>query len=122
MVEFHESEHTCEYIKKVDVAFDLLNNRNPLAKGIKQPVTLEYLPTWTREFENLADYIFNLKDDKGRFLQNGRQKTPNWGFRFSLMSIKAITEQLLTHTLNPYKFVLTYKFSQDHIELLFNKI
>ena len=51
MVEFQQSEHTCEFIKKVDVAFDLLNSRNPLAKGTKQPVTLEYQPTWARECE-----------------------------------------------------------------------
>ena len=57
---------------KIDVAFDLLNSRNPLAKGTKQPVTLEYLPTWAREWADLADYIFNLQDDKERYLRNGR--------------------------------------------------
>ena len=36
--------------------------------------------------------------------------------------MKAVTEELLTHTYMPYKYVLTCKFSQDHIELLFNKI
>ena len=29
---------------------------------------------------------------------------------------------MITHTDCPLKYVLTYKFSQDHIELLFNKI
>ena len=50
------------------MAFDLLNSRNPLAKGTKQPVTLEYLPDWAEECEKLATYLFNLKDDKGRLL------------------------------------------------------
>ena len=122
MAKFQESEDTCEFIRKVDMAFDLLNSRNPFAKSTKQPVTLEYLPDWAEECEKLATYLFNLRDDKGRLLQNGRCKTPIWGFTFSLLSIKAITEELLTRTHHPYKFVLTYKFSQDHLELLFNKI
>ena len=106
MAEFQESEDTCEFIRKVDTAFNLLNSRNPFAKSTKQPVTLEYLPDWAEECENLETYLFNLKDDKGRLLRNGRRKTPIWGFTFSLLSIKAITEELLTCTHHPYKFVL----------------
>ena len=34
----------------------------------------------------------------------------------------AICHELLFRTYYPLKYVLTYKFSQDHIELLFNKI
>ena len=74
MAKFQESEDTCEFIRKVDTAFDLLNSRNPFAKSTKQPVTLEYLPDWAEE--KLATYLFNLKDDKARLLQNGRCKTP----------------------------------------------
>ena len=49
-------------------------------------------------------------------------KTVIWGFVFSIHSVMAITQDMLTHTDCPLKYVLTYKFSQDHIELLFNKI
>ena len=41
---------------------------------------------------------------------------------FSIESIASIVKHLLTHKTFPYKYVLTYKFSQDHLELLFNKI
>ena len=34
----------------------------------------------------------------------------------------AITIDLLTRSYQPYKYVMTYKFSQNHLELLFNKI
>ena len=34
----------------------------------------------------------------------------------------AIVTELLTCSYKPYKYVMTYKFSQDHLELLFNKI
>ena len=39
---FMESEATSEFIKRMDVAFDLMNSCDPLAKGIKQPVTRPY--------------------------------------------------------------------------------
>ena len=45
-----------------------------------------------------------------------------WGFVFSIKSIVSIVKDLLTRTFCPYEYVLTYKFSQDHIELLFNKL
>lgn len=44
------------------------------------------------------------------------------GFITSIISISAITCDLLSKAQNPFKYVLTYKFSQDHIELFFNSI
>ena len=37
--EFHTSEGTSDFIKKIDLLFNLLNSRNPFAQGNKQPVT-----------------------------------------------------------------------------------
>ena len=73
-MEFQGCEATCDFIRKVDVAFDLLNSRNPLAKGTKQPVTLEYLPIWATECQKLARDIFDLKDAEGHYLRNGDVK------------------------------------------------
>ena len=106
----------------MDVAFDLMNSRNSFGKGSKQPVTLSYYPNCSTECEKLADYIFDLRDEQGQLLRNCRYNTVIWGLTFTLKSVKAITEVLLQHSCMPYKYVLTYKFSQDHIELLFNKI
>ena len=39
-----------------------------------------------------------------------------------MQSIKAIACHLLTRESNPFRYFLTYKLSQDSIELLFNKI
>ena len=36
---FMESEATSEFIKRMDLAFDLMNSHHPFSKGIKQPVT-----------------------------------------------------------------------------------
>ena len=59
---------------------------------------------------------------EGNFLRTGQKKTVIWGFVFSVQSIMAIATELLNCSYKPYKYVMAYKFSQDHLELLFNKI
>ena len=119
---FEGSEATTDFIEKVDTAFDLMNSKNPFAKGNKAPVSLENLAAWIDKCQKLADYLFALKDEKGNYLRCGHRKTVIWGFVFSIESIASIVKHLLTCKTFPYKYVLTYKFSQDHLELLFNKI
>jgi len=36
--QFHGSEETVEFLRTIDLAFDVLNSRNPLAKGSKPPL------------------------------------------------------------------------------------
>ena len=85
-------------------------------------MTSKSLEAWLTKCRELANYMFGLKDEKGNLLRNGRRKTVNWGFSFSLHSVPSICKELFTCKYLPYRFVLTYKFSQDNIELLFNKI
>ena len=120
--DFQGSESTTEFIKKIDTIFDMMNSRHPFAQGSKQPVTLANYEQWARECERLAEYIFALKDEHGCFLRNSRHKTVIWCFPLSIRAVSAVAEELLKRKSEPYKFVLTYKFSQDHLELLFNKI
>ena len=122
LIEFQGSEATCEFIKQIDLAIDLMNSRNPLEKGAKQSVTLQYFPSWASCYDKLAEYIFNLKTERGTYLRRDRRQTAIWGFVFSMKSVEAIAQDLLNRNHHPYQYVLTCKFSQDHIELLFNKI
>ena len=39
--------------KKVDVGFDMMNSRNPFAKGFNAPMTLENLPEWRKNVMKL---------------------------------------------------------------------
>ena len=55
---FMESEATSEFIKRMDLAFDLMNSCQSLSKGIKQPVTHPYFKRyWAKACHNLTDYI-----------------------------------------------------------------
>ena len=120
--EFYGSEHTTKFICMIDMAFDMLNSRNPHSKGYKSPVTRENIKLWTDQCERVVTYLLSLKERNGSFIRDKRRKTAIWGFVFSIKSLIAISHELLFRTYHHIKYILTYKFSQDHIELLFNKI
>ena len=100
----------------------MLNSCNPYAKNYKAPVNLQNLSSWTANCESLASYFLGLKDPTGSFLWENHRQTVVWGLVFSLKSLAALVTELLQNNENPVKYVLTYKFTQDHLELLFSKI
>ena len=119
---FADSKPTVDFIKKVDEVFDLLNSRNPHAKGNKAPITLDNLTQFQERCQVLSKYLFDLKNEKGNLLRGLQRKTPIWGLALSIQSITSIVTEMLTRSHRSYKYVPTYSFSQDHIELLFSKI
>ena len=62
------NEATTHFIKQVDMIFNMLNSRNPLAKGYKAPVTKENLSLWLKQCDKVLSYLLSLKD---------RTKTPD---------------------------------------------
>ena len=67
--QFDGSKVTTDFIRKVDMTFDMLNSRNPFAKGFKAAVSLENLSVWMQQCDKLASYLLELKDEKGNFLR-----------------------------------------------------
>ena len=59
-------------IRKVDIAFDVLNSRNPFAKGLKATVSLENLSKWMQQCDKLPSYLLALKDEKSNFLRENQ--------------------------------------------------
>ena len=51
---------------------------------------------WIMECDELAAYIFALKDDRGRYHRNSYRKTVIWGFAFRIQSVVSIAKDLLT--------------------------
>ena len=91
-----QSEATSEFIKRMDVVFNLMNSHHPLVKGMKEPVTHPFFKRyWAKVCDSLTDYIFVLKNKRGNLFQNGKCKAVIWGFAFSIQSFKAMAEELL---------------------------
>ena len=81
--EFEGSETITQFIKQMNVIFDLLNSRNLHGQGSKAPVSKDNLEMWLNTCQDITQYIFSLKDEKGNYLQAGRMKTTIWGFKFN---------------------------------------
>ena len=64
MSESEGSEATTEFINRMNLVFDLLNSRNPYAHGTMGPISLQNLERWNESCNNIAEYIFALKDEK----------------------------------------------------------
>ena len=86
------------------------------------PVTLTNFSRWSQTCDETCAYLLSFRDCQGNLLYNGKCKTAICGLVFSMQSIKTIACHLLTRESNPFRYFLTYKLSQDSIELLLHKI
>ena len=118
--QFKGSESTVEFIRIVDRLFDILNSRSPVAKGFKQPLRLSTQGRWLSVLQNTAQYLLSLKSADGLPLMHHRRKTFVLGSVTTIKSTIAMT--LMRADDNPFKYLLTCKFSQGHVELLFSCI
>lgn len=117
---FHDATPTIQFLQMVDRAFDILNSRTPFAKGFKSPITIDNFEETKRFSEELEFFFQSLEDENGNTIVKTRKSAGFIGFIFCLRSLIALTSELLK--IDSVKYVLAYKFSQDHLELFFNAI
>ena len=77
---------------------------------------------WQSILESSAKYLLGLTSHEGVPIIKHPRRTFVLGFVVSIKSTLEMVKQMLTLPENPFKYVLTYKYSQDHIELLFSCI
>ena len=75
-------------------------------------------------FTSSAHYLLSLKTKATppQFLSTTQRKTFIIGFVACVKSTICMATEMVSAPTNPFKYLLTYKFSQDHIELLFSCI
>ena len=115
--QFIGCEATVTFVRTFDRLFDLLNSRNPFGKGYKAPLKPSNLNFWMPFVDEAYSYILNLRDLKGVLMTHSRRKTPFIGFLCAIASVKCLYNSLVGGNL--LKYLLTYKLSQDHLELYF---
>ncbi|KAF4527952.1 hypothetical protein B566_EDAN014125 [Ephemera danica] len=123
--EFKDSPPTVEFIRIVDRAFDHLNSRNPYGKGLKAPLQQHNEADWRPFFQNAMDYIYGLKIMKNEQLiplYKSPCRTGFIGLYTGLFSVRDMYDRLCSGEDPKLKYLLTYKFSQDHLELFFGAI
>jgi len=119
---FRDSESTVQFIRIIDRLFDFLNSRNPFDRNFKQPITRHNFYYFQTMIEENIEYLFSLKCKDGKYLKTSNRRTFLYGIAITARSILSVAHDLLFSSNAFYKYILSYKFSQDHVELLFQKI
>lgn len=118
---FQDSNGTLKFIRMIDRLFDMLNSRNPVGKGFKQPLRFANKASYEEVLKSTATYLLSLKVGlPSQLLATHRRKTFIIGFVTNIISTIDMANQMFTMPNNPFKYILTYKYSQDHLELLFS--
>lgn len=115
--EFHTVHATVKFIKTIDTLFDIMNSRLPWKAGIKGPLRVQNENDWRPQVISGIEYLKELKNVNGSYLWKTKRKTPILGFIISLRSVVDIFDAYIKH--GNLDYLLTYKFSQDHLELFF---
>ncbi|KYN04403.1 THAP domain-containing protein 9 [Cyphomyrmex costatus] len=112
--EFYGSEATTEFLYMFDRIFDLMNSRNIFGKDYnKTPLKWSNLKYWNEIFVETEQYI--------RTLRGQVRKTFALGFLINICSFRNFAMYLLCPDGDKcFTYFLTYKCSQDQIELYFS--
>ena len=116
---------TVHFLRTIDAAFDILNSRNPLGKGFKAPIkpaTKHRAKGMLEEAESLLRGLQVRQKGTLVHLHRTQKKTPVCGFIDCCRSVMGVYEDLVEQPAAPCRYLLTYKLSQDHLELFFSAI
>jgi len=120
--QFKGCEATIQFIRTFDRLFDILNSRNPLAKNFKAPMRTSNQHLWQGFLTNTKVYIHSLKDSSGTPMTHTNRKTAFTGFIIAIDTVLALFQEFVVGCAERpplLKYLLTYKLSQDHLELFF---
>lgn len=120
--QFQGSAATVKFIRVFDHLFDVPNSRSPLAKGYQAPYRVSSKNLWDPFFDEAYQYILALKIQLKKCLTKYNAKLGLLDFWLPStfdIDIRAVFHKLVEAKDAPLKYLLTYKLSQDHLQLLF---
>ena len=119
---FENSKPTSDFILLMNDLFDVLNSKSKYGKHRKQPINSNNFNDIQTILCDTVAFLKCLKDTNDLPLIQGPRKTFLIGFCVSSHSILTISKNLLEREESPFEYILTYRFSQDAIEMFFSKI
>ena len=120
--QFQGCEETVDFLRTIDAAFDVLNSRNPLAKGYKAPMRFSNRERTAAILQKAEATLLSLRDVNGHPVHSGKRRTCVIGLIASMRSALNIFHDLVEKDEAQCRYLLTYKLSQDHLELFFSSI
>lgn len=119
---FEDCDGTISFVKMVDQLFDIFNSRTTRCRGFKGPLTAKGFHKVEEFLLKVRNILLNLKDNLGRLVCRGNRRMCILGFVISIDSLLLLGRDLLLGSNPPLKYLLTYKLSQDHLELFFSAV
>ncbi len=103
---FCNSHGTVKFIHTIDRLFDILNSRNPIAKGFKTPLRPKNKDTWEEILMSTASYLLSLKTNtpEGQLISTSQRKTVVIGFVACIKSTISMATQMFSSSTNPFKY------------------
>ena len=117
-----DCEGTASFLCVADHLFDIFNSRSPVVKGLKGPLRPENLDYTEKFLMNAKSVLLSMTDMTGTKVCYGKRKIGVIGFLLNIESALGLAKELLLGHTPAQKYLLTYKLSQDHLELFFSAI
>lgn len=123
MPQFKDSDATANFCLLMNNIFDLLNSRNKFCKTESQKcISKDNFTEITNKIHNYIKYIVSLKNSDNIPILQTERKTGFLGLIVCLKSVIGICEEYIRPSEVKLDYLLTYKMSQDHLELFFSAI
>jgi len=120
--DFHDSQPTEVFLRKLDRLFDLLNSRSKFGKGFKRAIGCDNTQMNISFLKDVKTFLLHLQDSTGRWIVETKRKTFVLGLCVTIDSVCHLLQTLVTgNGINGVKlsYLLTYRLSQDNIETMF---
>ena len=114
---FLPSDHSLTELQ-MNRAFDVLNSRSKFGRGHAAAITAHNLHDVMDIYTDFSSYLRSLKNIDGVPIVQSRRKTFAVGMISAFHAIIQLSGELLGNS----DYILTFRFSQDHLETLFSKI
>lgn len=118
---FKDCEATVQFLSLFNDLFDIFNSMDTNAEGFKRPLSVENIDLYRRVFEYVEEFIKSIKLSNGTPVLQSRNKTGFLGFLINIQSFREMFRIYVEEKQILDQFV-TYRFSQDHIEMFFGTI
>lgn len=119
--ELYGSAATVKFIRRINNVFDILNSKSDSGIGFKRSISSETKCEYFQYFDESIEYLQNLKlNVNGKSILKTKSKTPFFGFIVDLTNFREFYIKYVESSI--LKSVSTFRFSQDHLELLFGCI
>ena len=121
---FNGSSATSEFLIMFNDIFDWLNSKknkgSDCGSEVRLPISRETFSKFSEFFATAKSYICSLKHVDGKYVIDGKRKQAFLGLICTMKSFVYIYRCYVQT--RQMKYILTYKYSQDHLEHFFGMI